>query len=121
MIKGIGIDAVELPRIKALIEQKPRFVARILTEAEMALFSNLPLKRQVEFLAGRYACKEAFSKAWGTGIGQVSFHDLEILSNEAGAPVVTKAPYPLDLIFVSITHTNDTAFAQMILEMPPVA
>ncbi|WP_430610213.1 holo-ACP synthase [Enterococcus sp. DIV0876] len=118
MIKGIGIDAVELSRIKELIEQKPRFITRILTEPEMILFNKLPLKRQVEFLAGRYACKEAFSKAWGTGIGKLSFHDLEVLTNEVGAPVVTKAPYPLSLIFVSITHTNDTAFAQIILEVP---
>lgn len=121
MIKGIGIDAVELPRIKALIEEKPRFIARILTEAEVELFDKLPLKRQVEFLAGRYACKEAFSKAWGTGIGKLSFQDIEILTNEVGAPVVTKAPHPLSMIFVSITHTNDTAFAQIILEVSAIS
>ena len=73
MIKGIGIDAVELPRITRLIEEKPKFIARILTSDEMKLFQSLPFHRQVEFLGGRYACKEAFSKAWGTGIGNKLF------------------------------------------------
>ncbi|HAQ1852087.1 TPA: 4'-phosphopantetheinyl transferase superfamily protein, partial [Enterococcus faecium] len=57
MIKGIGIDAVELPRITRLIEEKPKFIARILTSDEMKLFQSLPFHRQVEFLGGRYACK----------------------------------------------------------------
>lgn len=116
MIKGIGIDAVELARIKELIENKPQFIQRILTEKESELFLKLPKKRQIEFLGGRYACKEAFSKAWGTGIGKLSFQDIEVLTNEAGAPVVTKAPHPLHQTFVSITHTNETAFAQILLE-----
>ncbi|EAG2744897.1 holo-[acyl-carrier-protein] synthase, partial [Listeria monocytogenes] len=88
----------------------------ILTEKESELFFKLPKKRQIEFLGGRYACKEAFSKAWGTGIGKLSFQDIEVLTNEAGAPVVTKAPHPLHQTFVSITHTNETAFAQILLE-----
>ena len=115
MIQGIGIDAVELPRIKKLIQEKPKFISRILTPAELEIFDCLPQKRQVEFLGGRYACKEAFSKAYGTGIGKVTFQDLEILTNTLGAPVVTKAPF-VGQVFVSITHTEDTAFAQIILE-----
>ena len=99
MIKGIGIDAVELPRITRLIEEKPKFIARILTSDEMKLFQSLPFHRQVEFLGGRYACKEAFSKAWGTGIGKVTFQDVDE-----------------GKVWVSITHTNETAFAQIILE-----
>jgi holo-[acyl-carrier protein] synthase len=73
MIQGIGIDAVDLARIKKLIQDKPKFISRILTPNEQMLFDNLPLKRQIEFLGGRYACKEAFSKAWGTGIVKVTF------------------------------------------------
>ena len=45
MIKGIGIDAVELARIKELIENKPQFIQRILTEKESELFFKLPKKR----------------------------------------------------------------------------
>ncbi|MGX7164095.1 holo-ACP synthase [Enterococcus massiliensis] len=115
MIKGIGIDAVELHRIKKIIEEKPQFIRRVLTEAEQAAFSQLPIKRQIEYLGGRYACKEAFSKAWGTGIGKLAFHDLEILANQTGAPVVTRSPFS-GKVFVSITHTETTAMAQIILE-----
>ncbi len=116
MIQGIGIDAVDLHRMKKLIQEKPRFITRILTPEEKNLFDKLPEKRQVEFLGGRYACKEAFSKAWGTGIGKVTFQDLEILANELGAPVVTKSPFTDGQVFVSITHTDQIAFAQIILE-----
>ncbi len=73
MIKGIGIDAVELSRITRLIEEKPKFIARILTSEETKLFQSLPFHRQVEFLGGRYACKEAFSKLGERGSGKLPF------------------------------------------------
>lgn len=116
MIKGIGIDAVELERIATIIEEKPTFAKRILTPEEYRCFLSLTPHRQVEFLGGRFACKEAFSKAWGTGIGLVSFQDIEILSNEFGAPVVTKSPHKAGIVHVSITHTKTTAYAQIIIE-----
>ncbi|MHC5269158.1 holo-ACP synthase [Enterococcus sp. LJL98] len=116
MIRGIGIDAVELHRMKKIIEEKPKMIARVLTNREKDLFDQLPLKRQIEFLAGRFACKEAFSKAWGTGIGKVTFQEIEVLVNEKGAPIVTKSPFTQGNVFVSITHTNELAFAQIILE-----
>lgn len=116
MIQGIGIDAVELPRMKKIIEEKPRFITRVLTKNEKSLFDALPAKRKVEFLAGRFACKEAFSKAWGTGIGNVTFQEIEILVNEKGAPIITKSPFTEGTVFVSITHTDAFAFAQIILE-----
>ena len=59
MIKGIGIDAVELARIKELIENKPQFIQRILTEKESELFFKLP-KRQIEFLGDGMLVKKLF-------------------------------------------------------------
>lgn len=115
MIKGIGIDAVELARMEKLIQEKPQFVFRILTPNETQLFESHSYRRRVEFLAGRYACKEAFSKAWGTGIGKVTFQDLEILRDEHGAPQFTKSPYE-GAVFVSLTHTDSVAIAQVVLE-----
>ncbi|MBO0472338.1 holo-[acyl-carrier-protein] synthase [Enterococcus sp. DIV0840] len=115
MIKGIGIDMVELSRIEKIIGNKSSFVKRVLTDDELALFQKLPHKRQVEFLAGRFACKEAFSKAWGTGIGSVGLQDVEILKEENGAPKVTKSPHEGN-VFVSISHTDTFAVAQIILE-----
>ncbi|OJG98433.1 holo-[acyl-carrier-protein] synthase [Enterococcus termitis] len=115
MIKGIGIDMVELSRIETIIANKSSFVKRVLTDKEHELFQALPHKRQVEFLAGRFACKEAFSKAWGTGIGSVGLQDIEILKEKNGAPKVTKSPYDGN-VFVSISHTDTSAVAQIILE-----
>ncbi|AYW47540.1 holo-ACP synthase [Tetragenococcus osmophilus] len=116
MIYGTGLDVVELERIKNIIAEKPKLITRILTENEYQLFSQRSVKRQIEFLGGRYACKEAFSKAWGTGIGKVSFQEIEILSNSAGAPEVTASPFKKGRVFVSITHTDELALAQIVLE-----
>ncbi|MEI5994614.1 holo-ACP synthase [Candidatus Enterococcus mansonii] len=116
MIKGIGIDMVELSRIEKIILNKSSFVERVLTDKEYSLFEQLPHKRQVEFLAGRFACKEAFSKAWGTGIGSLGLQDVEILKEDTGAPKVTKSPHN-GTVFVSISHTDTFAVAQIILEV----
>lgn len=115
MIIGIGIDTVDLDRITQLIERNSRFASRVLTEAEILACNKLKGTRIIEFIAGRYAAKEAFSKAYGTGIGpECSFQDLEILNEKGGKPVIT---HPFDMnAFVSITHTSTIAMAQVILE-----
>lgn len=73
MIKGIGIDAVELLRMKELIEKKPQFITRILTEKEAKLFARLPLKRQVEFLGGAMPAKKRSRKLGGRGSAKFLF------------------------------------------------
>ncbi|MGX6971053.1 holo-ACP synthase [Vagococcus bubulae] len=115
MIIGIGIDAVELHRIEDIIDNNPKFITRVLTENEHNMFKNLKKKRQVEFLGGRFACKEAFSKAYGTGIGKVGFQDIEVLAEESGQPIVHQSIFN-GRVHVSITHTDKEAFAQIILE-----
>lgn len=115
MIIGIGIDAVELDRMAQIIQKKPQFITRVLTEKEQELFAAHSFKRQVEFLAGRYACKEAFSKAWGTGIGEISFQELEILRGPKGQPLFTQSPFE-GQVFVTVTHTDTLAIGQVLLE-----
>lgn len=115
MIKGIGIDIVELERIKKLYERQPRFPGRILTKAEQQMFSKLAEKRKIEFLAGRFAAKEAYSKAFGTGIGgALSFQEIEIEKDKNGRPYFSKPAGPR--AHLSITHSREYAFAQVILE-----
>ncbi|PWU68061.1 MULTISPECIES: holo-ACP synthase [Gracilibacillus] len=117
MIKGIGIDIVELDRIREMATKQPRFISRILTKKERDLYENLSSdKRKIEFLAGRFAAKEAFSKAIGTGIGKVSFQDIEILTNLEGAPIFYSNITEKDKIFVSISHSKAYATAQVIIE-----
>jgi holo-[acyl-carrier protein] synthase len=115
MISGIGIDIVELDRIKRISEQQGKFIDRILTETEKLEYKKLSDKRKTEFLAGRFAAKEAFAKATGTGIGHVlSFLDIEIAADENGKPFIVK-PHQ-DGVHLSISHSRDFAVAQVIIE-----
>lgn len=115
MIIGIGIDAVKLKRIEDIIDHNPKFISRVLTPKEQELFNDLKKKRKIEFLGGRFACKEAFSKAYGTGIGKIGFQDIEILPESTGRPIVKQSVFEGN-VHVSITHTDTDAFAQIILE-----
>lgn len=115
MIKGIGLDIVEITRIKSACEKRATFASRVLTENECEIYDTLSGDRQAEFLAGRFAAKEAFSKAYGTGIGKLGFLDIEILPDEKGQPCVSKSPFS-GRAFVSITHTDTIAAAQVVLE-----
>ena len=115
MIKGIGVDITELDRIEMLLNRQPRFKYRILTESEMILFEKLQGRRKIEYFAGRFAAKEAFSKAWGTGIGRhLSFLDIEVVSDEKGKPMISK-PFSKG-IHLSISHSRDYAIAQVVVE-----
>lgn len=115
MIVGTGIDIVEIGRIRKLVESQPRFPERVLTEKERAVYLQFKERRAIEFLAGRWAAKEAFSKAKGTGIGkELSFMDIEIENDPHGRPVVIK-PF-MEGVHLSISHSEHYAIAQVIIE-----
>lgn len=115
MIIGHGIDLQEIAAVERAMEKHPRFAKKVLTEKEEVLFSQLKGKRQVEFLAGRWSAKEAFSKALGTGIGKIGFRDIEILTDEKGAPRVTVSPVAAK-VWVTISHSGGFVQASVILE-----
>ncbi|MFW6324754.1 MAG: holo-[acyl-carrier-protein] synthase [Desulfovibrionales bacterium] len=122
MIIGVGLDVVELDRIKRALERfGTRFSERILSPEELAQVPSNP----VPFLSSRFAAKEAASKALGTGFtGGVTFHSLKISSLPSGEPVLTFKDGALERsralgvnnIFLSITHGRDVAAAVVILE-----
>ncbi|HAQ08496.1 MAG TPA: holo-ACP synthase [Bacillus bacterium] len=115
MIVGTGIDIVEIGRIRKLVASQPRFPDRVLTEKEKSVFNGYKEGRGIEFLAGRWAAKEAFSKAKGTGIGkELSFLDIEIGADPNGRPVIIK-PYG-EGIHLSISHSEEYAIAQVVIE-----
>ncbi|PKG23685.1 holo-ACP synthase [Niallia nealsonii] len=115
MISGIGIDIIELDRIKELIKRKQEFAERILTEKELINYKKLKGNRQIEYLAGRFAAKEAFSKAMGTGIGKnLSFQDIEVDKDAQGKPYIVKPV--ASGVHISITHSRKYACAQVIIE-----
>lgn len=116
MIAGIGIDIVDLDHMASVCEKTPRIYERILTPKEIKIYKTLSDKRKIEFLAGRFAAKEAFSKAMGTGIGKtVTFQNITVIPNEQGQPVVVESPFDGD-VFISISHSKQMAIAQVILE-----
>lgn len=115
MIIGHGVDIEEISSIRKVYERNPRFAQKVLTEAENKRFEQLSGNRKFEFLAGRWSAKEAFSKAWGTGIGKLRFQDLELLNDEKGAPVFTKSPFS-GRIWVSLSHSGNLISASVILE-----
>lgn len=125
MILGLGIDSVLIERIRVV---SPRLFERICTPAERQYCESFGEGR-FERYAGRFAAKEAISKALGTGIAQgVQWTDLEILPSPSGAPVATLHGQALErsrrmgatTVLVSITHDKSTAAAVCVLEgIPP--
>lgn len=115
MINGIGLDIIELDRIARLDGKSAKFCARILTDQEMTIYESLGGHRRIEFLAGRFAGKEAFAKARGTGIGALcNFTDIAILPDMKGKPTLYFKGKSV-AGFISITHTKTVAAAQVIL------
>lgn len=79
-----GVDLVEIDRFKDAVERHgERFLGRIFTERERA-----EVGRNIPSLAARFAAKEAVSKALGTGIGPVAWHEIEVLRGEARQPIL---------------------------------
>ncbi|HWL22744.1 MAG TPA: holo-ACP synthase [Ureibacillus sp.] len=114
MIKGIGLDIIEISRIKKADEHE-KFRNRILSHLELQEYNKLSNIRKIEFLAGRFAAKEAYAKANGTGIREgCEFHQIEILNDELGKPILYFNRLKVNG-FVSITHTKEYAAAQVLL------
>ncbi len=115
MILGHGIDIEELASIQNAVEKREGFAQRVLTDKEMERYTSLKGRKQFEYLAGRWSAKEAFAKAVGTGIGKLSFQDLEVLNDDKGAPYFNQAPFS-GKIWLSISHTEKYVTASVILE-----
>ncbi|MCR4441562.1 MAG: holo-ACP synthase [Peptococcaceae bacterium] len=86
IIMYVGTDIVEINRIRSIVKRYPGFYDRVLTGREKE--SGLGRRDPVPFLSGRFAAKEAVLKCIGLGISRLSFQDMEIIPDEAGAPHV---------------------------------
>lgn len=114
MIIGLGIDVIDIKRIKRLIEEYgDRFFKRILTEKEIEYCKSFS-KPELHF-AGRFASKEAYSKSIGTGISKdFKWKDIEILNDKRGKPYIvhkSDSEFSKYTYNVSISHTDDYACA----------
>ena len=124
MIYGIGIDVVEPHRIARLLEKYgERFARRVLTAREWPAYEKTA--RPVLFVANRFAAKEAFSKAMGTGFRYpVTLQCISIVQNRAGKPGLEFEPVLQDLVrrvgiighHVTISDEASLACACVVLE-----
>jgi holo-[acyl-carrier protein] synthase len=113
MIKGIGIDIVEIERLLK-IEHLERFIDRVLAHPEQDIYYSFQNHaRRYQFLAGRFAAKEAYSKAIGTGIGELRFTDIVILNDTQGKPYINIEDKTIHL---SISHSDQYAVASVVIE-----
>ncbi|HAX73039.1 MAG TPA: holo-[acyl-carrier-protein] synthase [Firmicutes bacterium] len=114
MINGIGTDIIEINRIKEM-KQLDRFVHKLLSPDEQVIYETFKCeKRKIEFLAGRWAVKEALYKALGDLCLGASFHDYVILNTEAGKPYL--AHPKIETVHLSISHCENYATAFVIYE-----
>jgi len=127
MIIGTGIDIVRVKRIAKLISEKKRsFIKKLFTQKEIDYCEEGPnIAISSQHYAGRFAAKEAFLKALGTGWRNgISWQDVEIINDKKGKPILTlhgKAKKILQKnnirnINLSISHTRSDAVAMVILE-----
>jgi holo-[acyl-carrier protein] synthase len=123
MIISIGIDIVEVYRIRETMQRTPRFVERVFTSGEREYCEAKGAAASQSF-AARFAAKEAFLKALKTGWrGKISWKDIEVVQDGNGSPVlnVTGEAERLleamgaDRIHISLSHTADHAVAQVLL------
>ena len=122
MIIGIGHDVVEIERLRRILDKREgeRFMERVLHVEELE-YARAKQGRLAEFVAGRFAAKEAVVKALGCGIGAVvGFHDIAIMPDALGKPCCSLSDVawerlgyrPSDVrVHVSISHERSIASA----------
>lgn len=124
MIAGIGTDISAIERFQRFVAEKNEaLLRRIFTERERSLCSSR--RNSATCFAARFAAKEAFLKALGTGLADgISWQDMEVVRNEQGKPDLLLSgraeeifrERKLGRIFLSLSHDGGCAVAMVILE-----
>ncbi len=86
MIKGTGVDIIEISRIERAVRASERFAGRVFTARELADCAGE--KTRWASLAGRFAAKEAVLKALGTGLNRIKQTEIEVVKGEGGKPEI---------------------------------
>ena len=124
MISGIGTDIVAIERFQRFVDDNnSTLLQRLFTERERALCSAR--KHSASCYAARFAAKEAFLKALGTGLRDgISWQDMEITLNDAGKPELLLSGRAREIFttqglgttFLSLSHDGGNAIAMVVLE-----
>lgn len=118
MIKGIGVDFVTVDRFSSLSDHQ---LKRMFAPSEVERANLLEGKGREEFLASRFAAKEAFAKAFGTGIRGFSLPDVEVLSDDVGKPYLGFSSKLEQMtkgfkFHLSISHEKGMAIAMVVCD-----
>lgn len=130
MIFGIGTDCVQIDRIEKLLNQfEEKTLKRLFTPTEIARADKSTCaENKIRTFAKRFAAKEAFSKALGTGIGVVEFCDIEVDNSETGAPFLKISPKAMKIVLkktggkepifhISLSDEKEMALAFVVIEI----
>ncbi|MDP0489246.1 MAG: holo-ACP synthase [Fusobacterium sp. JB019] len=114
---GLGTDIIEISRIKKAIKNV-KFLEKVYSSEELHLIGEKGNK--AETYAGRFAAKEAISKAFGTGMREITFSNIEIINDDLGKPIIKfknniKAYEEKYLVEVSISHCKEYAVSTAIV------
>jgi len=122
-IFGTGIDLIEISRINQSIKNK-NFIDRIYSKSEIQKARSLKIKSS--YFAKRFAAKEAFSKAIGTGISEgISFKEITIVNNIKGKPIIKLSGKTKNIVLkkikkakmhLSLSDEKKYAIAMVIIE-----
>ncbi len=108
-IIGLGVDLVEVSRVRGLAERSPGFLKKVFTAGELAY--SLKSKNKFERLAARFAVKEAVIKALDDK--KIALKSIEVENTASGRPIV-KIKGRAARLLVSISHTGSHAVAAVI-------
>jgi len=126
MILGLGLDIVQIVRIKNINSTfGDNFLKKIYTSGEIYQINSISSsKKKEEFLAKRFAAKEAFSKALGTGIGRIKFNEIEVCNDDNGKPKITRTDkinqlikelFTVENYQINLSIADDAGIAQAIV------
>ncbi|HEY4927833.1 MAG TPA: holo-ACP synthase [Acidimicrobiales bacterium] len=121
-VVGVGIDAVDIDRLRAMLARRRNLDHRLFTPGELAYAALAP--DPLPRLATRFATKEAVMKALGLGLGAFGFHDVEVVRDGLDAPRLVLHRVAADLArdagavrwHLSLTHTDDLALAAVVAD-----
>ncbi|MCX5749287.1 MAG: holo-ACP synthase [Candidatus Saganbacteria bacterium] len=116
MIKGIGIDIVEIERIKNAVKRHgDKFLNRVYTSSELSYCKKFSKFRFPE-LSVRFAAKEAYAKAIGTGMNGIHWRQIEVRNDKKGKPYLKLNGRTVKKAHVTLSHSRDYGVACVVLE-----
>lgn len=123
-VVGLGVDVVDIPRFRALLERRPALARRLFSPEELEYASSLA--NPAPTLAGRFGAKEAVMKALGVGLGAVNWTDISVGRDPGGAPHLAVGGRAAELAArrgvtgwqVSISHTDSVASVTVLALSP---